>query len=138
MQAAYEGGIVVQSRAGSVPQLKRYLDEQRGKPLGDVWVDIPPVNSRAGDRTGYPTQKPIALLERIISASSNPDDVVLDPFCGCATALVAAEKLTRQWVGIDISPLTVRLVRSRLRREVPLFAQDAIERTDVPVRTDLG
>ena len=137
MQAAYEGGIVVQSRAASVPQLKRYLDEQRGKPLGDVWVDIPPVNSRAGDRTGYPTQKPIALLERIISASSNPDDVVLDPFCGCATALVAAEKLTRQWVGIDISPLAVRLVRSRLRREVPLFAQDAIERTDVPVRTDL-
>ena len=87
--------------------------------------------------TGYPTQKPLALLERIIAASSNPDDMVLDPFCGCATALIAAEKLTRRWVGIDVSPLAVRLVRARLGREVPLFTQGAIDRTDVPVRTDL-
>ena len=76
-------------------------------------------------------------MERIVAASSNPDDVVLDPFCGCATALIAAEKMTRQWVGIDISSLAVKLVRSRLQREAPLFTQDAIERTDVPLRTDL-
>ena len=103
----------------------------------DIWTDIPPVNPQAKERTGYPTQKPLALLERIISASSKPGDVVLDPFCGCATALVAAENLIRQWVGIDISPLAVKLVRQRLAREVPLFTQDAIERTDVPIRTDL-
>ena len=94
-------------------------------------------NYSGAERIGYPTQKPLALLERIIAASSNPGDVVLDPFCGCATALIAAEKLTRQWVGIDISPLAVKLVRSRLRREVPLFTQDAIDRDDVPLRTDL-
>ena len=137
MQSAFDKGLIVQTKPGSVPAYKRYLDEQKGVPYGDVWDSPKAVQPHAKERVGYPTQKPLALLERIISASSNPDDVVLDPFCGCATALVAAEKLTRQWVGIDISPLAVRLVRSRLRREVPLFTQDAIERTDVPLRTDL-
>ena len=123
--------------ANGTPELKRYLAANPGQVPPDVWNDIPPVNSQAAERTGYPTQKPLALLERIITASSTPDDMVLDPFCGCATALVAAEKLTRKWVGIDISPLAVMLVRQRLAREVPLFTQDAIERTDVPLRTDL-
>ena len=95
------------------------------------------ISAKAKERSGYPTQKPVALLARIIEASSKPGDVVMDPFCGCATALVAAENLTRQWVGIDISPLAVKLVRDRLKREVPLFTQNAIDRTDVPVRTDL-
>ena len=131
-----EAGLVVFTSNGT-PELKRYLAASPGQVPPDVWTDIPPVNPQAGERTGYPTQKPLALLERIISASSTPDDVVLDPFCGCATALVAAEKLTRQWVGIDISSLAVKLVRARLQREVPLFTQDAIERTDVPLRTDL-
>ncbi len=91
----------------------------------------------ARERVGYPTQKPVALLERLISASSNPGDVVLDPFCGCATACVAAEKLDRQWVGIDISPKAAELVQSRLRNELGLFYK-GVHRTDIPQRTDLG
>ena len=137
MQREYEAGRVIQSEPGRVPRYKRYLDEQKGVLYGDIWVSPRPIQAHAKERIGYPTQKPVALLERIILASSNPGDIVLDPFCGCATALVAAETLTRQWVGIDISPLAVRLVRDRLKREVPLFTQDAIERTDVPIRTDL-
>ena len=86
-----------------------------GKPLQDLWSDIPPVSPAARERIGYPTQKPIALLNRIIEASSNPGDVVLDPFCGCATACVAADNLQREWVGIDISPKAVELVHMRLR-----------------------
>ena len=114
-----------------------YRLNDKGKHPEDWWEIQPLMPSDKRERTGYPTQKPLALLNRIIAASSNPDDVVLDPFCGCATALVAAENLTRQWLGIDISPLAVKLVRQRLAREVPLFTQDAIERTDVPIRTDL-
>ena len=115
MQAAYGQGLVVQPRPGAVPRLKRYLDEQRGRPFGDVWTDIPPINSQAKERLGYPTQKPEALLERIINASSNGGDVVLDPFCGCGTATVAAERLNRRWIGIDITHLAITLVRHRLR-----------------------
>jgi site-specific DNA-methyltransferase (adenine-specific) len=85
MQAAYEAGLVVQPRPGAVPRYKRYLDEQRGKPLGDVWGDIEPLNSQARERLGYPTQKPEVLLERIIRLATNEGDVVLDPFCGCGT-----------------------------------------------------
>lgn len=99
------------------PQLKRYLDEMRGVVVGDIWTDIPPINSRARERTGYPTQKPEALLDRIISASSDRGDVVLDPFCGCGTSLVVAERLKRRWIGIDISPTAVRIMRRRLHRE---------------------
>lgn len=115
MQAAYDEGLIVQTKPGSVPQLKRYLDEQRGKPLGDVWTDIPPLNSQAKERLGYPTQKPLALLERIIQASSNEGDVVLDPFCGCGTAVAAAHKLNRKWIGMDITHLAVALMKSRLK-----------------------
>ena len=114
MQAAYDQGLIVQSRPGSVPALKRYLDEQRGRPFGDVWTDIPPINSQAKERLGYPTQKPETLLERIINASSNEGDVVLDPFCGCGTATVAAERLNRRWIGIDVTHLAITLVRHRL------------------------
>lgn len=114
MQAAYEAGLVVQTGPGRVPRLKRYLDEQEGLPLSDVWTDIPPLNSQAQERLGYPTQKPVALLERILSASSNPGDVVLDPFCGCGTTVHAAQKLGRQWIGIDITPLAVNLIKRRL------------------------
>ena len=99
MQAAYDQGLVVQSRPGTVPRLKRYLDEMQGNPIDTSWDDIKPVQPRSVERVGYPTQKPLALLERIIKASSNEGDVVLDPFCGCATALIAAEKLDRQWIG---------------------------------------
>lgn len=115
MQAAYEKGLVVQTKPGSVPQFKRYLDEQEGRPIDTVWTDIPPINSQAAERLGYPTQKPLALLDRIIKASSNPNDIVLDAFCGCGTALVAAENLGRQWIGIDISPTACRVMAKRLR-----------------------
>ena len=113
MQASYDAGLVVQPRPGGVPRLKRYLDEQKGRPLGDVWTDIPPINSQAKERIGYPTQKPLALLERIIRASSNSNDMILDPFCGCATTLVASDDLGRQWAGIDVSSKAADLVVQR-------------------------
>ncbi|MGP8260612.1 MAG: DNA methyltransferase [Acidobacteriaceae bacterium] len=93
----------------------RFLDEMPGIPLQDVWDDIAPINSQAIERLGYPTQKPIALLERIIKASSNENDIVLDAFCGCGTALVAAQNLHRQWIGIDISPTACNVMAKRLR-----------------------
>ena len=114
MQKAYEDGLIVQTSPNSVPRYKRYLDEQNGVPVDDVWVDIGPIASANPERLGYPTQKPLALLERIIHASSNPGDVVLDPFCGCGTAVVAAQKLGRQWIGIDITHLAIGLVKRRL------------------------
>ena len=125
------------TRTGGI-RLKRYLDEMPGRPVQALWDDIPPINSQAKERTGYPTQKPLALLERIIRASSNEGDMVLDPFCGCATACVAAEKLGRRWVGIDISPNALIQVNNRLRKELGLFSLTVSHRTDIPRRTDLG
>jgi hypothetical protein len=92
----------------------RYLDEMPGVPLQDVWADISPVNPQAKERLGYPTQKPESLLERIIKASSNEGDVVLDPFCGCGTAIAVAQRLNRRWIGIDITHLAVALMKHRL------------------------
>lgn len=94
--------------------LKRYLSEQKGSIITNVWTDVLPLHSAAAERLGYPTQKPEALLERIISASSNPGDVVLDPFCGCGTTVVAAQRLNRRWIGIDITHLAVGLMKHRL------------------------
>lgn len=122
MQAAWENGLVIQTRPGTVPQLKRYLDEQRGVALSDVWTDIAPLNSQAQERLGYPTQKPLALLERIIAASSNEGDVVLDPFCGCGTAVHAAQKLGRQWLGIDVTHLAISLIEKRMKAAFPGIA----------------
>ena len=102
----------------------------------DVW-DISYIGSTSPERTGYPTQKPLALLERIIKASSNPNDIVLDPFCGCATTCIAAEKLQRQWIGIDLSPKAVELVQIRIERDLGLLATGEfkpIHRTDIPQR----
>jgi site-specific DNA-methyltransferase (adenine-specific) len=98
---------------------KRYLDEQEGVTIGDVWIDISQLRAAMVERLGYPTQKPEALLERIIKASSNEGDVVLDPFCGCGTALVAAEKLKRKWIGIDITHLAIGLMKWRLKNLTP-------------------
>ena len=113
MQQAHDDGILVYSKNG-IPSYKNYLDEMKGTPMQDVWADIPPLMGSAQERLGYPTQKPEALLERIINASSHEGDVVLDPFCGCGTATVAAERLNRRWIGIDVTHLAITLVRHRL------------------------
>ena len=107
-------GRIAYSRTGT-PRYKIYLDESKGKPLQDIWDDVKPVHVQPKERLGYATQKPEFLLERIIQASSNEGDVVLDPFCGCGTAVAAAEKLDRRWVGIDITHLAVALMKSRLK-----------------------
>ena len=96
-------GRVIQTKPGNVPQEVRYLDENPGLALQDIWTDIPPLSPFAKERLGYPTQKPVALLERIITSCSNEGDWILDPFCGCGTAISAAEKLGRHWIGIDIT-----------------------------------
>ena len=115
-------GRIIQTRPGAVPQLKRYLDEMPGVPLQNLWADMPGINNRSSEYLGYPTQKPLALLERIISASSNPGDTVLDPFCGCGTAVHAAEKLGRSWIGIDITHLAISLIERRLKDAFPGIA----------------
>ena len=131
-----KAGLIAFTSTGT-PELKRYLSANPGQVPPDVWTDIPPVNSQAKERLGYPTQKPLKLLGRIISASCPPDGVVLDPFCGCATTCVAAETLGREWAGIDLSPLAVTLVGRRLREDHGVFGQ-IIARTDIPHRTDQG
>jgi len=113
MSELFDQGRVVQARPGNVPQLKRYLDESKGVPLQDVWTDIPMVRGRGHERLGYPTQKPIALLERIIQLSSHPGDVVLDPFCGCGTVFAATRRTGRHRIGIDISDFAVGVIRDR-------------------------
>lgn len=108
-------GRIYWPTGGGMPRYKRYLKDVGGIVLQEIWDDIPPINSMAKERLGYPTQKPLALLERIIQASSNVGDVVLDPFCGCGTTIDAAEKLGRKWIGIDITQLATSLIKNRLR-----------------------
>ncbi|MYA79839.1 MAG: hypothetical protein F4X39_04840 [Acidobacteriia bacterium] len=118
---------------------RRYVDEivSKGRPLSDVWADLQFLRGNDPERTGYPTQKPLSLLRRVIAASSDEGGTVLDPFCGCATACIAAEQLGRRWVGIDISPKAADLVRSRMQDELGLFYRGA-HREDIPRRTDIG
>ncbi len=119
--------------------LKRYLDETEGKPWHNVWTDVPRIGNTSSERIGYPTQKLQALLERIIKASSNEGDVVLDPFCGGVTACMAAENLGRHWVGIDISPKVVELVNMPLQQSMgDLFHNRLVTpRLDIPIRADI-
>ncbi len=119
MQELYEQGRIVQTKPGNVPAYKRYLDEMPGVPLQDVWTDIQPIGAQAAERLGYPTQKPLALLERIIQTSSEPNSVILDPFCGCGTAVAAAQQLGRKWIGIDITHLAIALMKYRLEAMFP-------------------
>lgn len=112
MEAAYKSGLIVQLYPGAVPQYKLYLEDSRGRTPTSDWHDIP--QATGGENLDYPTQKPEALLERIILASSNEGDVVLDPFCGCGTAVAVAERLRRQWIGIDITHLAISLMKGRL------------------------
>jgi len=116
MQKLYEEGRVIQTKPGSVPRLKRYLDEGKGVPLGSVWDDIGPVQGGAAERVGYPTQKPLKLLKRILEISTRKGDVILDAFCGCGTAIEAAENSGRDWIGIDISPTACRVVANRIHK----------------------
>lgn len=99
---------------GGWPRLIRYREDSKGRAIGDVWEDIPPLNMRAHERIGYPTQKPLALMKRIIEASSRPGDLVLDPFCGCGTTIEAAETMGRQWIGIDVAVHAIKVIERRL------------------------
>ena len=129
MEEEFKRGRVVQTKPGSAVRYKRYLDEQEGRPIDTLWSDIPPVNAMAEERLGYPTQKPLALLDRIVNASSNPNDIVLDAFCGCGTALVAAQNLDRQWIGIDVSPTACRVMAKRLRDVCKLREDETLWRS---------
>ena len=137
LEEEYQKGNIVIRDDGKLER-RKYLKDYKGVPIGDLWVDIPFVNNPM-----YPTQKPLELLERIIEASSLDNAVILDPFCGCATTCVAAEKLGRQWIGIDISEKASDLVKLRFRNEVSSpddmfqFDNKLIFRTDIPARTDI-
>ena len=131
IDALLKARYIVFTKSG-MPRLKRYLHEGRGTPLADLWSDIPPINSQAAERMGYPTQKPMELLKRIIRLSSNPGDVILDPFCGCGTTIDAVETLNREnpdkpprkWIGIDVAPVAVTLIKNRLAtrfKPLPVF-----------------
>ena len=146
------GLILLPKKVGGMPRYKQYLSSSRGILYQDIWAFQPSTRGvcwesdqgidedvkwldNETERVGYPTQKPLGLLRRVIESSSNERDVVFDPFCGCATACVAAERLQRQWIGIDLSPLAAKLVNSRLQKEMGLFF-DIHHRTDIPRRTD--
>jgi DNA modification methylase len=115
LDALDKQGLIYWPPKGKMPRFKRYLNEEAGVPIVDVVTDVNPIGAQAAERLGYPTQKPQALLERIISASSNPGDVVLDPFCGCGTTIAAAQALGRPWIGIDITHLAITLIKQRLK-----------------------
>ena len=140
-----ENGRAYQTRSRKGKIIRQYQDESKGMPLSTVWSDIMQLSSRRGwfpstkekEETGYPTQKPLALLQRIIKSSCPEGGIVLDPFCGCATTCIAAEIEHRQWAGIDISPKAKELVKERMEKKVGLFF-DGIDRTDIPQRTDIG
>src|SRR5260370_5765799 len=106
MEELIEEGRMIQTRSGSVPKYKRYLDEMPGAAVQNLWEDIPPINSQAQERLGYPTQKPEALLERILKASSNEGDVVLDPFCGCGTTVQVAQNLNARHIALPLTHLS--------------------------------
>jgi site-specific DNA-methyltransferase (adenine-specific) len=126
MQEAHGKGLIHYTSTGLACQ-KRYLDEMRGRAVDTVWDDIAPIQAQSAERIGYPTQKPVALLERIISASSDPGDVVLDAFCGSGTALIAAEKLGRRWIGMDVSPEACALAARRLSEICGVYAKTESE-----------
>ena len=135
----YTEGRILLKRDGTprLDGLKVYLDELPGKQIPAIWTDIPRIGNTSKERLGYPTQKPLALLDRIIKASSHEGDTVFDPFCGCATTLVAADRLQREWIGVDISAKASELVVERISDDQGMF-EDIVPRDDIPNRTDLG
>jgi adenine specific DNA methylase Mod len=128
LDALDAAGKIYWPPGGGWPQIKRYRDELKGLAVSDLWDDIDKINPAGNERLGYPTQKPLALLERIIGASSNPGDLVLDPFCGCGTAVHAAQRLGRQWIGIDITHVAIQIIEDRLRRYFPTAKPKVIGR----------
>jgi DNA modification methylase len=112
--------------------VKRFIEESKGIPAQDVITDISPLNNVSAERLGYPTQKPLALLERLIEASSNEDDVVLDPFCGCGTTVDAAQKLGRRWIGIDVTYISIDLIGKRLQHTYGESITDSYEVLGIP------
>lgn len=137
LDALDAAGLVHWPESGEMPGFKRYLEASQGREVDDMIDDINRLGARSKERVGYPTQKPIALIARFIEAASNPGDLVFDPFCGCATTLVAAHNLERKWIGIDVSPKAATLVQHRLAQTVKPFDDDVIVREDVPQRTDV-
>lgn len=131
MQKYEEKNKLYYTRNGT-PRLKQYLEEMPGVPLTNLWNDIPPINSQASERLGYPTQKPEALLERIIKASSNKGDVILDAYCGCGTTIAVAERLERNWIGIDITYQSISLMLKRLEDSFGKNVLDKIELNGIP------
>lgn len=131
MQELYQQGRIVQTKPGNVPSYKRYLDEMQGVSLQDVW-DIKPIQSNAAERLGYPTQKPKALLERIIQASSNEGDTVLDAYCGCGTTVAVAQRLRRKWIGIDITYQSIAVILKRLEGNFGAAALDSLVLDGIP------
>ncbi|QFP95215.1 DNA methylase [Streptomyces phage Dwayne] len=125
-------GMVVQTKPGNVPSRKLYLDEGKGVAIQTNWTDIPNLQAAHAESLGYPTQKPIALLERLISLTTEPGDVVLDPFCGCGTTVDAAQKLGRRWIGIDVTTLAVDLIDARLRHTYGETIRETYEILGIP------
>jgi len=134
LEALDAEGLIYWPPNGQVPRFKRYFDDQAGVPIIDVITDINPISSQAKERLGYPTQKPQALLERIIQASSNKGDLVLDPFCGCGTTIHAAQKLGRRWIGVDVTYIAINLIKRRLK---DAFG-DAVQYEERGQPTDFG
>jgi site-specific DNA-methyltransferase (adenine-specific) len=128
-----QGLIYWPKKKGGWPRFKKYLDETEGVPAQDVWTDIYPVNSQAAERLGYPTQKPESLLTRVVTASSNEGDTVLDPFCGCGTAIAVAQRLNRRWIGIDITHLAIGLIKKRLDDAFGVEVRETYEVIGEPV-----
>ena len=132
MQELIDAGQVIQARPGAVPERKLYLDKGKGSPIQSLWTDLVAINPRASERLGYPTQKPLVLLERIIASGSDPGDIVLDPFAGCGTAIDAAQKLGRRWAGIDIATLAIDLIDARLRHEYSEAIREKYDIVGIP------
>ncbi|WP_042790870.1 DNA methyltransferase [Microcystis aeruginosa] len=132
MNELIQNGLVVQTKPGNVPQKKQYLDEGQGVPIQSLWYDVPALHSQDKERLGYPTQKPEALLERIIKASSNKGDVILDAYCGCGTTIAVAERLERNWIGIDITYQSISLMLKRLEDSFGKNVLDKIELNGIP------
>ncbi|MCI0423649.1 MAG: restriction endonuclease [Acidobacteria bacterium] len=125
-------GRIYWPKRGKYPKLKQYLSESGGTAVGDVWVDVPVIGRTAAERLGYPTQKPEKLLERVIRASSNDGDVVLDAYCGCGTTVAVAQKLNRRWIGMDITYQSISLVLKRLERDFGKAVADAVVLDGIP------